>query len=159
MHVCVCVWYGMYACTYIHHVIWLVQVLCKKITDDNMWSMVSHLMEGLADYQSQSSSGACVVLNGVVKTRMAAILTKVAAVPYSVNFWRGKILMNCPNDENWRVKFWRMPKLQNILINTHLRFFWILQDWLHICWVFARRAIHCVMSSLRVSLFYIAILN
>lgn len=54
-----------------------VQVLCKKIADDNLWSMVSHLLEGLADYQSQSSSGACVVLNGVVKTRMTALLPKV----------------------------------------------------------------------------------
>ena len=52
-------------------------------------------------------------------------------------FLTGEILMNCPNNENWRVKFW--PKLQNI--NTHLRFFWILQDWLHICWVSARREI------------------
>jgi len=54
-----------------------VQVLCKKVSDDNLWSMVTYLLEGLADYQSQSSSGACVVLNGVVKTRMTAILPKV----------------------------------------------------------------------------------
>ena len=52
--------------------------------------MVSHLLEGLADYQSQSSSGACVVLNGIVKTRMTALLPKVYNYPhatYSVEYY------------------------------------------------------------------------
>ncbi|XP_065915103.1 maestro heat-like repeat-containing protein family member 1 [Dysidea avara] len=51
----------------------LSKVLCKKISDDNLWSMVSHLLEGLADYQSHSSSGSCVVLNGIVKTRVSTL--------------------------------------------------------------------------------------
>ena len=55
----------------------VMQVLCKKVSDDNLWPMVSHLLEGLADYQAQSSSGACVVLNGIVKARISALLSKV----------------------------------------------------------------------------------
>ena len=55
-------------------------MLCKKISDDNLWSMVSHLLEGLADYQSHSSSGSCVVLNGIVKTRVSTLIEQVIPI-------------------------------------------------------------------------------
>lgn len=47
----------------------LSKVLCKKISGDNLWSLVQFLLEGLVDYQGHSSSGACVVLNQIVKLR------------------------------------------------------------------------------------------
>ena len=64
----------MYAITFLNL---FSKVLCKKISDDNLWSMVSHLLEGLADYQSHSSSGSCVVLNGIVKTRVSTLTEQV----------------------------------------------------------------------------------
>jgi len=57
------------------------KVLCKKISDDNLWSMVKHLLEGLADYQSHSSSGSCVVLNGIVKARVSTLTEQVTHHP------------------------------------------------------------------------------
>lgn len=47
----------------------LSKVLCKKISGDNLWSLVVYLLEGLVDHQGHSSSGACVVLNQIVKLR------------------------------------------------------------------------------------------
>ena len=55
--------------------------------------------------------------------------------------------------KSWKLtsKIWWIPKLQNILINAHPRFFWILQDWLHICWVFDR---YCKAGNPRLSIVY-----
>ncbi len=57
----------------------LSKVLCKKISADNLWQLVVHLLEGLLDFQGHSSSGACVVLNQIVKLRGSALSDHVSA--------------------------------------------------------------------------------
>lgn len=51
----------------------LSKVLCKKIAGVYLWPTVQVLLEGLVDYQGYSSSGACVVLNNIFKTRGSAL--------------------------------------------------------------------------------------
>ena len=50
-----------------------IQVFCKKVSDSHLWFLVTFLLEGLVDYQAHSSSGACVVLNNIVKLRGATL--------------------------------------------------------------------------------------
>lgn len=57
-----------------------VQVLCKKVSDSYLWSLVTFLLEGLVDYQAHSSSGACVVLNNMVKLRGSVLSEQVPVV-------------------------------------------------------------------------------
>lgn len=54
-----------------------MQVLCKKLPNDNLWPLVTVLLEGLLDKQPHSSSGACVVLNNIIKLRGPALSDKV----------------------------------------------------------------------------------
>lgn len=56
----------------------LSKVLCKKMSGDNLWSLIVYLLEGLVDYQSHSSSGACVVLNQIVKLRGKSLEERVS---------------------------------------------------------------------------------
>lgn len=56
----------------------LSKVLCKKISGENLWTLVQYLLEGLIDFQGHSSSGACVVLNQVVKLRGKSLEEQVA---------------------------------------------------------------------------------
>ena len=53
------------------------QVLCKKVSSIHLWSMVTYLLDGLIDYQGHSSSGACVVLNQIVKQRGSTLSEQV----------------------------------------------------------------------------------
>ena len=55
----------------------LSKVLCKKITSENLWPLVFYLLDGLVDYQGQSSNGACVVLNNIVKLRGSTLSDQV----------------------------------------------------------------------------------
>ena len=55
----------------------VVQVLCKKVAGEFLWSVVKVLLEGLVDYQGHSSSGACVVLNQIVRLRGSALAEQV----------------------------------------------------------------------------------
>lgn len=52
-------------------------MLCKKVSDSYLWSLVTFLLEGLVDYQAHSSSGACVVLNNMVKLRGSVLSEQV----------------------------------------------------------------------------------
>ena len=52
-------------------------MFCKKIADRHLWSLVTFLLEGLVDYQAHSSSGACVVLNNIVKLRGGTLSEQV----------------------------------------------------------------------------------
>lgn len=70
----------------------LSKVLCKKVSGDNLWSLVVYLLEGLVDYQAHSSSGACVVLNQIVKLRGKSLEERVGAIAWQFNirmclFW------------------------------------------------------------------------
>ena len=56
---------------------YFVQVFCKKVADRHLWSLVTFLLEGLVDSQTHSSSGACVVLNNIVKLRGGALSEQV----------------------------------------------------------------------------------
>lgn len=47
----------------------LAKVIAKKLQSDFLSSFVKTLLEGLADCQSHSSSGSCVVLNSIVRIR------------------------------------------------------------------------------------------
>ncbi|KAL5467301.1 hypothetical protein EMCRGX_G031509 [Ephydatia muelleri] len=55
----------------------LSKVLCKKLPNDNLWPLVTVLLEGLLDKQPHSSSGACVVLNNIIKLRGPALSDKI----------------------------------------------------------------------------------
>lgn len=55
----------------------LSKVLCKKVISEQLWPLVSYLMEGLVDWQGHSSSGACVVLNQITKLRGSALSEKI----------------------------------------------------------------------------------
>ena len=50
------------------------------MASDYLWPLVLHLMEGLVDFQGHSSSGACVVLNNVIKLRGSALNEQVGGV-------------------------------------------------------------------------------
>ena len=63
-------------CRYLHICIFM-QVFCKKISDSHLWFLVTYLLEGLVDSQAHSSSGACVVLNNIVKLRGATLSEQV----------------------------------------------------------------------------------
>ena len=52
-------------------------MLCKKIASEYLWLVVQVLLEGLVDYQGHSSSGACVVLNNILKSRGTALKDQV----------------------------------------------------------------------------------
>ena len=54
-----------------------MRVLCKKVAGEFLWSVVEVLLEGLVDYQGHSSSGACVVLNQIVRLRGSALAEQV----------------------------------------------------------------------------------
>ena len=68
----------------------LSKVLCKKISGDHLWSLVLFLLEGLVDYQGHSSSGACVVLNQIVKLRGKSLEEQVRAAAIS-----SELLLSC----------------------------------------------------------------
>ncbi len=53
-------------------------MLCKKIAGEYLWLVVQVLLEGLVDYQGHSSSGACVVLNNILKSRGTALKDQVS---------------------------------------------------------------------------------
>lgn len=57
-----------------------MQVFCKKVSDSYLWSLVTFLLEGLVDFQAHSSSGACVVLNNIVKLRGSTLSEQVTVV-------------------------------------------------------------------------------
>lgn len=65
----------------------LSKVLCKKISGESLWSLVSYLLEGLIDHQSHSSSGACVVLNQIVKLRGKSLEEHVRMPTSAVTAW------------------------------------------------------------------------
>lgn len=62
------------------HMCFHVQVLCKKLPNDNLWPLVTVLLEGLLDKQPHSSSGACVVLNNIIKLRGPTLSEKVCSL-------------------------------------------------------------------------------
>ena len=55
-------------------------MLCKKLPNENLWPLVAVLLEGLLDKQPHSSSGACVVLNNIIKLRGPSLSDKVGRV-------------------------------------------------------------------------------
>lgn len=66
----------------------LIQVIAKKMPSDQLQNFLEVLQEGLLDPQSHSSSGACVVLNGMMKIRGAEILKQVG--PTSVLLYQSQ---------------------------------------------------------------------
>lgn len=54
-----------------------IQVIAKKTTKEQLYPLVECLLAGLTDAQSHSSSGACVVLNGLIKLRGSEVYVKV----------------------------------------------------------------------------------
>ena len=55
----------------------VLQVIAKKTTKEQLYPLIESLQEGLMDCQSHSSSGACVVLNGLMKQRGSELYEKV----------------------------------------------------------------------------------
>ncbi|KAL3859489.1 hypothetical protein ACJMK2_009708 [Sinanodonta woodiana] len=55
----------------------LSKVIAKKLPQGQVLSFIELLQEGLVDPQSHSSSGACVVLNGVMKNRGGEVIKQV----------------------------------------------------------------------------------
>ncbi len=58
------------------------QVICKKTPDEQLNSLVYSLLDGLNDKQSQSSNGACVTLNCIMKHRGAELGSEVSGFQY-----------------------------------------------------------------------------
>ncbi|XP_076448959.1 maestro heat-like repeat-containing protein family member 1 isoform X1 [Babylonia areolata] len=56
----------------------LSKVVAKKVSSDQLYPLIESLQEGLMDCQSHSSSGACVVLNGLMKQRGNELYEKVS---------------------------------------------------------------------------------
>ena len=67
----------------------LSKVLCKKISGENLWSLLLHLLDGLVDHQGHSSSGACVVLNQIVKLRGKSLDDQVRSFTYTRSKFEG----------------------------------------------------------------------
>ena len=62
-----------------HHgpLVFYLQVISKKLPSDQLRQFVDLIQEGLVDPQSHSSSGACVVLNGIMKNRGQELMKEV----------------------------------------------------------------------------------
>ncbi|XP_046558810.1 LOW QUALITY PROTEIN: maestro heat-like repeat-containing protein family member 1 [Haliotis rubra] len=58
----------------------LSKVVSKKLPADHLQPFMEVLQEGLLDAQSHSSSGACVVLNGLMKTRGSELHKEVSKI-------------------------------------------------------------------------------
>ena len=58
------------------HAFWL-QVVSKTLPADQLISFLDNLFEALLDPHAHSSSGCCVVLNGVIKSRGGELHTEV----------------------------------------------------------------------------------
>lgn len=56
-------------------------MFCKKIPSDQLLGFIELLYDGLLDAQSHGSSGACVVLNSILKARGSELHAEVRAVP------------------------------------------------------------------------------
>ncbi|KAL4234897.1 Mroh1p [Mactra antiquata] len=63
----------------------LSKVISKKLPSDQLKPFIEIIQEGLLDPQSHSSSGACVVLNGIMKNRGAELLKEVDHILSSVH--------------------------------------------------------------------------
>ncbi|KAI0215332.1 Maestro heat-like repeat-containing protein family member 1 [Lamellibrachia satsuma] len=63
----------------------LAKVLIKKVPSSELMSFLSCLMDALLDSQSHSSSGACVVLNSVIKARGGELHSQVDTVLSSLH--------------------------------------------------------------------------
>jgi len=59
------------------HKSYLLQVISKKLPSDQLKPFIELIEEGLLDPQSHSSSGACVVLNGIMKNRGTELIKEV----------------------------------------------------------------------------------
>ena len=60
------------------------QVLVQHTPADQFQSLVYHLLDGLIDPHGESSSGACVVLNQLLKVRAAQLHSQVSICIYLV---------------------------------------------------------------------------
>lgn len=77
------------------------QVLAKKIPQDQLQAFVFLLIEGLLDAQSHCSSGTCVVMNTMFKTRgseMMGYVSYFAEVLWMINslLWTPSLLLPPP---------------------------------------------------------------
>lgn len=79
----------------------LSKVLCKKISGDNLWSLVLYLLEGLVDHQAHSSSGACVVLNQIVKLRGKSLEEQVLCLSEWIRDAYSAVTLSGPRFTRW----------------------------------------------------------
>ncbi|XP_052229832.1 maestro heat-like repeat-containing protein family member 1 isoform X3 [Dreissena polymorpha] len=63
----------------------LSKVISKKLPSEQLKAFIELIQEGLLDPQSHSSSGACVVLNGLMKNRGTELLKEVDAILSSIH--------------------------------------------------------------------------
>ncbi|XP_064611998.1 maestro heat-like repeat-containing protein family member 1 [Liolophura sinensis] len=63
----------------------LAKVVSKKLPADQLQVFLEGLFEGLIDPQSHSSSGACVVLNGILKARGTEVVKEVSSILLSLH--------------------------------------------------------------------------
>ncbi|XP_022082273.1 maestro heat-like repeat-containing protein family member 1 [Acanthaster planci] len=64
----------------------LSKALAKKLPSDHLKPFIYLLIEGLLDFQSHCSSGACVVLNTILKTRGTELVVDVDEMIAAVHF-------------------------------------------------------------------------
>ena len=59
------------------------QVLAKKTPTDQLWPLVLTTLAQLSDPHSSASSGVCVILNGLVKSRGAELHEQVSLTSWT----------------------------------------------------------------------------
>ncbi|XP_025115241.1 maestro heat-like repeat-containing protein family member 1 isoform X3 [Pomacea canaliculata] len=98
----------------------LSKVIAKKTTKEQLYPLVECLLAGLTDAQSHSSSGACVVLNGLIKLRGSEVYVKVGELLKSLH---AKLLeIQCPQTKTGTLRTLRtlashhMPSFLNFLL-------------------------------------------
>ncbi|XP_060075327.1 maestro heat-like repeat-containing protein family member 1 isoform X2 [Ylistrum balloti] len=69
----------------------LAKVIARKLPAEQLQTFIEVLQEGLLDPQSHSSSGACVVLNGIMKARGGEVLKQVGSIVSSLHEKLGQI--------------------------------------------------------------------
>ncbi|KAH9515723.1 Maestro heat-like repeat-containing protein member 1 [Bulinus truncatus] len=91
----------------------LSKVIAKKLPADCLIPFIETLMQGLLDRQSHSSSGACVVLNGIMKLRGGDIRSKVEV--FLETLYEKLCQIQCPQTKTGTLRIIRTMATHHIL--------------------------------------------
>uniref|UniRef100_A0A2C9KZ46 Maestro heat-like repeat-containing protein family member 1 n=1 Tax=Biomphalaria glabrata TaxID=6526 RepID=A0A2C9KZ46_BIOGL len=91
----------------------LSKVIAKKLPADCLIPFIETLQQGLLDLQSHSSSGACVVLNGIMKIRGGDIRPKVEI--FLENLYEKLCQIQCPQTKTGTLRTIRTMAAHHLL--------------------------------------------